>query len=61
MPWHALPSRTVRLSRSRKQVEQIKLAIGAASSLEEMQKLERAIKAGNFEVIAKAAAAAGGS
>ena len=40
------------------QVEQIKLAIGAAGSLDEVQALERALKNGNYDVIAKAAAAA---
>jgi len=37
------------------QVEQIKLAIANAASLEEVQRLERALKAGDFDVIAKAA------
>ena len=40
------------------QIAQVRAAIGAASSLEEVQKLERALKAGNFELIATAAAAA---
>lgn len=36
-------------------MEQIKLAIANAASLEEVQRLERALKAGDFDVIAKAA------
>ena len=40
------------------QVNQIRVAISAASSLEEVQRLERALKAGDYETIAKAAAAA---
>lgn len=40
------------------QVAQIRLAISAASSLEEVQKLEAALKAGNYDLIAKAAEAA---
>ena len=40
------------------QVQQIKIAIGAAASLEEVQKLEKALKAGQYDVIARAAEAA---
>eukprot|EP00325_Prymnesiales_sp_UTEX-LB-985_P022532 CAMPEP_0174735478 /NCGR_PEP_ID=MMETSP1094-20130205/65042_1 /TAXON_ID=156173 /ORGANISM="Chrysochromulina brevifilum, Strain UTEX LB 985" /LENGTH=253 /DNA_ID=CAMNT_0015938451 /DNA_START=80 /DNA_END=841 /DNA_ORIENTATION=+ len=42
------------------QVAQIKVAIANAASLEEVQRLERALKAGDFDVIAKAAKGAGG-
>lgn len=47
-----------RAAPTEEQVAQIRLAISAASSLEEVQKLERALQAGNYELIAKAAAAA---
>ena len=47
-----------RAAPTEEQIAQVRAAIGAASSLEEVQKLERALKAGNFELIAKAAAAA---
>lgn len=57
-PDDAPPPTAVRAAPTEEQVAQIRLAIGAASSLEEVQRLERALKAGNFEVIAKAAAAA---
>lgn len=49
---------TVKVAPTEEQVAQIKLAIGAASSLEEVQRLERALKAGQYDVIAAAAAAA---
>ena len=39
-------------------MQQMKLAINAASSVEELQMLDKAMKAGNYAVIAKAAAAA---
>ena len=54
----AVPPTAVRAAPTEEQVAQIKLAIGAASSLEEVQKLERALKAGDYATIAKAAEAA---
>ena len=54
----APPPAAVRAAPTEEQVAQIRLAIGAASSLEEVQRLESALRAGNFDVIAKAAAAA---
>lgn len=48
----------VKAAPTEQQVAQIKKAIGAAASLEEVQRLERALKAGNYDIIAKAAEAA---
>jgi len=48
----------VKVAPTPEQVEQIRIAIGAAASLDEVQRLERALKAGNFELIAAAAKAA---
>jgi len=48
----------VRAAPTEAQVAQIRVAISAASSLEEVQKLEAALRAGNYELIAKAAEAA---
>ena len=48
----------VRAAPTEEQVSQIRIAISSAASLEEVQRLERALKAGNYELIAKAAEAA---
>ena len=48
----------VKVAPTEAQVAQIRLAISAAASLEEVQRLERALKAGNYDIIAKAAAEA---
>ena len=54
------PGAGLKAGPTEEQVAQIKLAISNASSLEEVQKLEAALKRGDFEMIAKAAKAAGG-
>lgn len=54
------PTAPVKAAPTEEQVAQMRAAIANASSLEEVQKLQKALEAGNFEAISKAAEAASG-